>query len=75
MANVTIFGTGNMGSAIADVLTAGGSKVDHIGHADPPGLVDGDIVILAVYYAALKEILGKYADKFAGKPSSTSQIR
>ena len=54
MANVTIFGTGNMGSAIADVLTAGGSKVDHIGHADPPGLVDGDIVILAVYYAALK---------------------
>jgi hypothetical protein len=44
MANVTIFGTGNMGTAIADVLTAGGSTVDHIGHADPPGPVDGDIV-------------------------------
>ena len=35
MANVTIFGTGNMGTAIADVLTAGGSTVDHIGHARP----------------------------------------
>jgi predicted dinucleotide-binding enzyme len=67
MANVTIFGTGNMGTAIADVLTAGGSTVDHIGHADPPGPVNGDIVILAVYYAALKDILGEYADKFAGK--------
>ena len=67
MANVTIFGTGNMGTAIADVLTAGGSTVDHIGHADPRGPVNGDIVILAVYYAALKDILGEYADKFAGK--------
>jgi glycerol-3-phosphate dehydrogenase len=28
MANVTIFGTGNMGTVIADVLTAGGSTVD-----------------------------------------------
>jgi predicted dinucleotide-binding enzyme len=67
MANVTIFGTGNMGTAIADVLTAGGSTVDHIGHADPPGPVNGDIVILAVYYAALKDILAEYADEFAGK--------
>jgi 8-hydroxy-5-deazaflavin:NADPH oxidoreductase len=67
MANVTIFGTGNMGTAIADVLTAGGSTVEHIGHADPPGPVNGDIVILAVYYAALKDILGAYADKLAGK--------
>ena len=67
MANVTIFGTGNMGTAIADVLIAGGSTVDHIGHADPPGPVNGDIVILAVYYPALKDILGEYADKFAGK--------
>jgi 8-hydroxy-5-deazaflavin:NADPH oxidoreductase len=32
-------------------------------HADPPGPVNGDIVILAVYYAALPEILGEYAGK------------
>jgi predicted dinucleotide-binding enzyme len=67
MAHVTIFGTGNMGTAIADVLTAGGSTVDHIAHADPPGPVNGDIVILAVYYAAMQDILSDYADKLAGK--------
>jgi predicted dinucleotide-binding enzyme len=37
--------------------------------------VNGDIVILAVYYAALKDILASYADKLAGKQSSTSPIR
>jgi predicted dinucleotide-binding enzyme len=67
MASVTIFGAGNMGSAIDEVLTAGGATVDHIRSADPPGAVSGDIVILAVYYPALKDILGKYADELAGK--------
>jgi predicted dinucleotide-binding enzyme len=56
-----------MGTAIADVLTAGGSTFDHIAHADSPGPVNGDIVILAVYYAALQDILSEYADKLAGK--------
>ena len=34
MASVTIFGDGNMGSAIADVLTKGGATVDHITTAE-----------------------------------------
>jgi predicted dinucleotide-binding enzyme len=67
MTSVTIFGSGNMGTAIDSVLSAGGASVDHIGSADPPGPVKGDIVILAVYYAALQDILADYADKFAGK--------
>jgi 8-hydroxy-5-deazaflavin:NADPH oxidoreductase len=67
MTSVTIFGSGNMGTAIDEVLTAGGATVDHIGSDDPPGPVNGDIVILAVYYAALQDILAKYADKLGGK--------
>jgi 8-hydroxy-5-deazaflavin:NADPH oxidoreductase len=67
MAHVTIFGNGNMGTAIDELLTAGGITVDHIGSADPPGPVNGDIVILAVYYPALKDILREYGDKLAGK--------
>jgi predicted dinucleotide-binding enzyme len=67
MTDVTIFGSGNMGTAIDSVLSAGGASVDHIGSADPPGPVNGDIVILAVYYAVLQDILADYADKFAGK--------
>ena len=39
MTNVTIFGTGNMGSAIASVLAAGGASVDHIG-SDGTGTTD-----------------------------------
>jgi predicted dinucleotide-binding enzyme len=67
MTSITIFGAGNMGTAIDEVLTAGGATVDHIRSGDQPGPVNGDIVILAVYYAALPDILAKYADKLAGK--------
>ena len=67
MTNVTIFGSGNMGSAIDSVLSAGGASVDHIGSADPPGPVNGDIVILAVYHPALEDILDKYGEQLAGK--------
>ena len=67
MTDVTIFGKGNMGTAIADVLTAGGATVDHIQSSDPPGPVNGDIVVLAVPHPALKDILDDYADKLAGK--------
>jgi predicted dinucleotide-binding enzyme len=72
MTNVTIFGSGNMGSAIDSVLSAGGASVDHIGSADPPGPVNGDIVILAVYYPALQDIIGKYATSWPARSSSTS---
>jgi 8-hydroxy-5-deazaflavin:NADPH oxidoreductase len=67
MTSVTIFGKGAMGTAIADVLTAGGARVDHIRSSDPPGPVNGDIVVLAVPHAALKDILEEYADKLADK--------
>jgi predicted dinucleotide-binding enzyme len=67
MTSVTIFGKGAMGTAIADVLTAGGATVDHIQSSDPPGPLNGDIVVLAVPHPALKDILDDYADKLAGK--------
>ena len=67
MADVTIFGNGNMGTAIDSVLSAGGATVDHIGSNDAPGPVNGDIVILAEYYPAVKDIIAEYADKLAGK--------
>jgi 8-hydroxy-5-deazaflavin:NADPH oxidoreductase len=68
MTSVTIFGDGNMGSAIADVLTAGGATVDHITTADQGrGTVTGDLVILAVYYPALDSIVSAYGDQLADK--------
>lgn len=66
MTNVTIFGTGNMGSAIAGVLAAGGASVDHLGSGET-GTITGDVVILAVPYPALASIVEQYADQLAGK--------
>lgn len=66
MTSFTIFGTGNMGSAIAGVVSAGGAAVQHIGR-ETDARVDGDVVVLAVPYPALDAILAAYADQFAGK--------
>jgi 8-hydroxy-5-deazaflavin:NADPH oxidoreductase len=67
MPSVTIFGSGNMASAISEVLTAGGATVDHIRSTDPPGPVKGDIVVLAVPHPACDDILEKYSAELAGK--------
>jgi 8-hydroxy-5-deazaflavin:NADPH oxidoreductase len=63
MTDVTIFGSGNMGTAIDGVLTAGGAVVEHIGSADSAATVRGDIVILAVPYPALDSIVAKARDE------------
>lgn len=68
MSTFTIFGTGNMATAIAGVLTAGGAQVDHISHEQGAGgQVTGDVVVLAVPYPAVAEIIGAYRDQLAGK--------
>ena len=68
MTTATIFGDGNMGTAIAGVLTAGGATVDHITTSDQgQGAVTGDLVILAVPYPALDAIIAAYGEQLAGK--------
>jgi 8-hydroxy-5-deazaflavin:NADPH oxidoreductase len=68
MTNITIFGDGNMGTAIAGVLGAGGASVDHITTSDTGRKdITGEIVILAVPYPSLQDITGRYADQLAGK--------
>ena len=67
MTSVTIFGSGNMGSAIAGVLKAGGANIEHIGSTDTTATVAGDIVILAVPYPALAGIVAAYGPQLAGK--------
>ncbi len=66
MANFTIIGTGNMGGAIGTVLTDGGATVTHIGHGQT-GTITGDVVILAVPYPAVGDIIATYGDQLAGK--------
>lgn len=65
MANITIFGQGNMGQAIASVFTAGGNTVNFVGKESDAEL--SDIVVLAVPYGAVASILANYKDALKGK--------
>jgi 8-hydroxy-5-deazaflavin:NADPH oxidoreductase len=67
MAVITIFGTGNMGSAIASVLAAGDHTVQHIDTDTTNPTVEGEIVVLAVPYAALRSIAAQFKDQLAGR--------
>lgn len=66
IANVTVFGSGNMGSAIADLFMSGGADVQVIG-SDSTEEVSGDVVVLAVSYPAVSQIVASRGDQLADK--------
>lgn len=65
MADITIFGTGNMGTALGNLL-GGGASVQHIDRSGNEA-VTGHIVILAVPYEALADIAKQHRDDLAGR--------
>jgi 8-hydroxy-5-deazaflavin:NADPH oxidoreductase len=67
MTHVSIIGTGNMGQVISDLVTNGGHTVEVFNQADGDKPVTGDIVVLAVPYPAVADVLAKRADQLAGK--------
>ncbi len=67
MTHVSVIGTGNMGQAIASLVTQGGNVLEVITEADADKAVTGDIVILAVPYAALADIVAARGEQLAGK--------
>jgi 8-hydroxy-5-deazaflavin:NADPH oxidoreductase len=67
MAHVSIIGTGNMGPAIAGVVSKGGNTVELLGQADAATPVTGDVVVLAIPYGAVADIIAQRGDQLAGK--------
>ncbi|MGN9778132.1 NADPH-dependent F420 reductase [Micromonospora sp. H33] len=67
MTHVTIIGNGKMGQALAEVVTAGGNTVDVLGHAEVHQPAAGQIVILAVPYPAVSEVLAAQRENLARK--------
>lgn len=67
MANITIFGTGNMGTAIGTIFSAGGHSVQHINQSTENPTIEGDIVVLAVPFAALAPIAESFKAQLVGK--------
>ena len=67
MTHISIIGTGNMGQAISGVASKGGNTVELLGRTDAGKPVTGEIVILAVPYPALPDVLAAYGHQLAGK--------
>lgn len=83
MSTVTVIGTGNMGTQIAGLAVKGGAQVQvldrHMEKAEAlaasvgatPGRVGdaltGDLVVLAVPYPAVAELIGTYGEQLAGR--------
>jgi predicted dinucleotide-binding enzyme len=66
MATISIIGSGNMGTAIAALATKGGYAVQQLGRGHG-GRVDGEIVVLAVPYGGLTDVVSEYGDALVGK--------
>jgi 8-hydroxy-5-deazaflavin:NADPH oxidoreductase len=67
MTTVSIIGTGTMGQAIAKVVESGGNAVELLGSTDTGKPVTGDIVVLAVPYAAVADVITQRGEQLAGK--------
>ena len=67
MTHVSIIGKGNMGQAISSIVTKGGNTVEVLDQSDADKPATGDIVVLAVPYPAVADVIAKRADQFAGK--------
>ena len=67
MAHLSIIGTGNMGQAIASVAGKGGHTVQLLGQSDHDTAVSGDVVVLAVPYPAVADVIAQRGESLAGK--------
>jgi predicted dinucleotide-binding enzyme len=67
MTHLSIIGTGNMGQAIAAVAGKGGHTVQLLGQADSATPITGEIVVLAVPYPAVSEVIAQRGESLAGK--------
>src|SRR3712207_2105260 len=67
MAHVSVIGTGNMGSAIASVVSRGGHTVELLGAGNTDKPVTGEVVVLAVPYGAVADVIAQRGAQLAGK--------
>lgn len=67
MTHISIIGTGTMGQALASVATRGGHTVELLGEADSAQPVTGDLVILAVPFPAISDVLTARGASLAGR--------
>ncbi|MER5430127.1 NADP oxidoreductase [Streptomyces sp. NPDC002588] len=67
MPHISIIGSGNMGQAIAGLFGKSGATVEVIGSSDAEREVTGDIVVLAVPYPAVGQVIAQRGAQLAGR--------
>lgn len=67
MTNLSILGTGNMGQVIASVAAKGGHNVQQLGVDDLDTPVTGDVIVLAVPYPAVADVIAQRGEQLAGR--------
>lgn len=83
MTSISVIGTGNMGAAIAALAAKGGATLQVVGHTADKAQdaaaqlnataatfgdeLTGDIVVLALPYPALADVVATYGDSLVGK--------
>jgi len=65
--HLSIIGTGNMGHAIASIAGKGGHTVQLLGSSATDTPVSGDIVVLAVPYPAVADVIAQRGESLAGR--------
>jgi 8-hydroxy-5-deazaflavin:NADPH oxidoreductase len=66
MAHVSIIGTGSMGQAIAGVVSRSGNTAELFGRSDADKPVTGGVVVLAVPYDAVADVVAQRGAQLAG---------
>jgi predicted dinucleotide-binding enzyme len=67
MPHISIIGSGNMGQVISGLAGKGGNTVEIVGSSDADREVTGDIVVLAVPYPAVGQVIAQRGVQLAGK--------
>jgi 8-hydroxy-5-deazaflavin:NADPH oxidoreductase len=67
MSHVSIIGSGNMGQAIAGLAAKGGNTVELFNSSDVDKAATGEVVVLAVPYPAVADVIAQRGDQLAGK--------
>ena len=67
MSTVSIIGKGTMGTAIAKVVTDGGNTAELLGREDAGAPLAGDVVVLAVPYPAVADVIAAHREQLDGK--------
>ncbi|WP_019875758.1 NADPH-dependent F420 reductase [Sporichthya polymorpha] len=67
MTTISILGTGNMGQVLASLAAKGGHSVQQLGSQDGATPVTGDIVVLAVPYSAVGDVIAQRGAQLVGK--------